>query len=98
MNNQLEFLQQMNLKANMDEIQQQLRTLKVEGQAGADLVRIVFNGAMEVVSVKVDPMIINPEDTETLEELIASAITDGQKKIKETIQKQFNPLANMFRS
>ena len=89
--NPLELLQQANLKSNMNELQNQLQALTATGSAGGELVQVVFNGAMEVKSVKIDPIAVDPRDVEMLEQLVASAITDAQNKIKQKIQSQFKP-------
>lgn len=96
--NPLELLQQANLQNNMAELQKQLRTITAVGSAGGDLVQVTFNGAMEVTSVKIDPIAVDPRDVEMLQQLISSAISDGQAKIKVKIQSQLNPLAGMFNS
>ncbi len=96
--NPLELLQQANLKSNMNELQNQLQGLTATGSAGGELVQVVFNGAMEVKSVKIDPIVVDPRDVGMLEQLVASAIVDAQNKIKQKIQFQFNPMMGMFNS
>ncbi|WGK69590.1 YbaB/EbfC family nucleoid-associated protein [Candidatus Haliotispira prima] len=96
--NPLELLQQANLKSNINELQNQLQTLSATGSAGGELVLVTFNGAMEVQSVKIDPLAVDPRDVEMLEQLVASAVTDAQNKIKQKIQSQFNPMMGMFGS
>ncbi len=94
--NPLELLQQANLKSNMHELQNQLQALNATGSAGGELVQVTFNGSMEVQSVKIDSAAVDPRDVQMLEQLVASAITDAQTKIKEKIQSQFNPMMGMF--
>ena len=94
--NPLELLQQANLKSNMNELQSQLQALSAVGAAGGDLVQVTFNGAMEVQRVQIDPIAVDPRDVEMLEQLVASAITDAQNKIKQKIQQQFNPMLGML--
>ncbi len=94
--NPLELMQQANLKSNINELQNQLQTLSATGAAGGELVKVTFNGAMEIKGVKIDPVAVDPRDVEMLEQLVAAAITDAQNKIKQKIQSQFNPLMGMF--
>ena len=94
--NPLELLQQANLKSNMSELQNQLQALTAVGAAGGDLVQVTFNGAMEVLRVQIDPVAVDPRDVEMLEQLVASAITDAQNKIKQKIQSQLNPMQAIF--
>lgn len=94
--NPLELLQQGNLKNNMSELQSRLQGLTAVGAAGGDLVQVTINGAMEVQRVQIDPVAVDPRDVEMLEQLVASAITDAQNKIKQKIQQQFHPMMGMF--
>ncbi|MEM9423473.1 MAG: YbaB/EbfC family nucleoid-associated protein [Spirochaetota bacterium] len=96
--NPMELLQNANMKNNISELQSQLQNLEATGSAGGDLVQITFTGAMAVKDVKIDPIAVDPRDIEMLEQLVASAITDAQNKIKQKIQSQFNPMMNMFNS
>jgi len=65
---------------------QQLRTIKVEGNAGGGMVRIEMDGEQNVLSVKIEPQILEEKDPVMLEDLIVAAFNDARKKILERTQ------------
>ena len=79
--------QAMEMKGRIEEIRNQLAAETVEAAVGGGMVTVVVNGAMEVLSVKIDPQVVNPEELELLESLIRSAVNTAtqamQNKIKD---------------
>jgi DNA-binding YbaB/EbfC family protein len=70
------------LTASMGQITEELETLTVEGVAGQGMVKVVVNGHQSVLSVKIDPKVVDPEDVEMLEDLVLTAVKDGIEKSK----------------
>ncbi|OQX29487.1 MAG: hypothetical protein B0D92_03420 [Spirochaeta sp. LUC14_002_19_P3] len=81
------------LQSMMDNAQEKLKELRAEGRAGGDLVNVTINGAMETVSVKIDPIAVDPRDIQMLEELIAAAFTDAVTKMRTMLQGEFAQMA-----
>lgn len=52
-----------------------------EGSASGDMVKVEINGAFEMVSVKINPVVVDPEDVEMLEDLIVAAYNDAKSKV-----------------
>ena len=77
------------------EAQQQLANSEVHGQAGGGLVEVVVKGSGEVVAVKIDPKVVDPEDIETLQDLIVGAMADASKQVTRMAQEQLGSLAGM---
>jgi DNA-binding YbaB/EbfC family protein len=71
------------MQAEMEKIQAQLESETVEGTSGGGMVRAVVNGKRDLVEIKIDPEVVNPEETEMLEELIVAAITQAHEKAME---------------
>jgi DNA-binding YbaB/EbfC family protein len=67
----------------MQEAQQQLKTKRVTGTAGAGLVEAEVNGASEVLSVRVDPDLFAKGDREMIEDLIPAAVNQALDKARE---------------
>ena len=61
--------------------QEEVEQTEVEGVASNGLVKITINGRYEVGSVKIDPSVVDPEDTEMLEDLVIVALNDATEKI-----------------
>lgn len=73
--------------------QQQLANTEVQGQAGSGLVRVTVRGSGEVVAVAIDPKVVDPEDVETLQDLIVGALADASKQVTTLAQERLGPLA-----
>ncbi|MEX0680542.1 MAG: YbaB/EbfC family nucleoid-associated protein [Balneolales bacterium] len=71
------------LQNKMQEIKEELHTLQVEAQAGGGMVKVTANGNREIVSIKLDKDIINPNDTEMLEDLIIAGVNQALEKADE---------------
>ena len=74
------------LQGRMQQLQEELATLQVEGQSGAGLVKVTLNGKMEPRAVKIDRSLIKPEDAEMLEDLILAAFQDAKGKVEAALQ------------
>ncbi len=67
----------------MAEAQERLAAMTVEGTAGGGLVTVTANGDGAVVSVKIDPSAVDPDDVDLLEDLVTAAVNEAQRKAKE---------------
>jgi DNA-binding YbaB/EbfC family protein len=76
------------------EAQQRLVNTQVRGQAGGGLVQVTVNGAGRVVSVTIDPKVVDPGDVETLQDLIVGALADASAQVTSMAQEQLGPLAS----
>lgn len=86
-------LQQMaqQMQRQMAKIQEELGNEFVEGKAGS-YVTVTMNGHKEVTAISIAPDVIDPEDADTLQDLILSAINDAAAKAQELAQKRMGPL------
>jgi len=75
------------------EAQQQLANAEVHGEAGGGLVKVVVKGSGEVVGVRIDPKVVDPEDIETLQDLIVGAMSDASKQVTRMAQERLGSLA-----
>jgi nucleoid-associated protein EbfC len=71
------------MQEKMGQLQKELETKTVEAQAGGGMVRVVVNGKYEIVSLKIEKEVVNPEDIEMLQDLIAAAVNEGIRKAQE---------------
>jgi DNA-binding YbaB/EbfC family protein len=65
----------------MEEQQAELETKEFEGTAGGGVVSVKVSGKKEVVSVKLAPEAVDPDDVETLEDLVVAALNEAFKKV-----------------
>ena len=73
--------------------QQRLANAEVQGKAGGGLVEVTVKGSGEVVAVKIDPKVVDPDDVETLQDLIVGALADASHQVTTMAQEQLGPLA-----
>ena len=76
----------------MAKAQEGLRERVVEGTAGGGMVKAQVNGKLELVALKIDPEVVDPDDTDMLEDLIMAAIAQGSKKAQELADKEMSKL------
>lgn len=68
------------MQEEMEKIQQETEQETVEAAAGGGMVKVTVSGKKELVAIKIDPEAVDPEDVETLEDLIMAAVNEGIKK------------------
>jgi DNA-binding YbaB/EbfC family protein len=73
--------------------QQRLIDSEVHGEAGGGLVKVTVKGSGEVVAIKIDPKVVDPDDVETLQDLIVGALAVASNKVTNMAQEQLGPLA-----
>jgi DNA-binding YbaB/EbfC family protein len=71
------------MQRKMEEIQQKLAEERVEGSAGGGMVKVIANGNQEIIEVKIEKEVVNPDDVEMLEELVVSAVNQAREKAAE---------------
>lgn len=71
------------MQEEMERVQNELEDKTVETTAGGGAVSVVVNGKKELVSIKISPEAVDPEDVETLEDLVMAAVNDGIQKADE---------------
>ena len=74
---------------------EQLKIIKVEGNAGGGMVKIEMDGQQNVLSVKIEPQVSEEKDVSMLEDLIVAAFNDARKKISEKTQEAFKSLTGL---
>lgn len=83
----------------MDEVQETISRLRVDGEAGAGMVKATVTGKRQVVSVEIDPSIMQEKDRQMLQDLIVAAINkalDAADAIaKEEVQKSAGGMLNI---
>lgn len=79
-------------QAKMAKIQEELADKTVEASAGGGMVTVVVNGKQEIVSIRIDPEVIDPEDVEMLQDLIMAAVNDGLARAKDMANEEMGKL------
>lgn len=80
------------MQAQMMKIQEELAKEKVEGLAGGGMVKAVADGKGDLVSIQIDPEVINPDDAEMLEDLVVAAVNEALRASKELSNERMGAL------
>ena len=84
------------MQKDMKKLQEELKQRTVEVTVGGGALTIVMNGEKNVESVKInDKCVIDPEDTEMLEDLIMAAINDGYSKADKVYEEKMGKYGNI---
>ena len=81
-------IQQMMKQAQQmqERLKQQMAELRVESSSGGGMVKVVINGAKQVLELTIDPEVVSKDDVEMLQDLIVAAVNDAQRKADEQMQ------------
>ncbi|MEW6283977.1 MAG: YbaB/EbfC family nucleoid-associated protein [Candidatus Eremiobacterota bacterium] len=80
------------LQSSMGQMQNELEKAEVEGSAGGGMVKVRVNGHQQVLSVKIAKEAVDPEDVETLEDLVFAAVKDAMDKAREISAQKMSQL------
>lgn len=80
------------LQAKMLKVQEEMANRTVEASAGGGMVTAVANGKQEIVSLKIEKEVVNPEDVEMLQDLIVAAVNAALKKAQEMVAEEMKKL------
>jgi DNA-binding YbaB/EbfC family protein len=84
---QLKMMRQLQkMQSDMAAAQEALANETVEGSAGGGVVKAVVNGHGDLQRITLDASVVDPEDVETLEDLVVAAVADGTRKARELQQ------------
>jgi nucleoid-associated protein EbfC len=92
--NMQQLLQQaQKMQQDLANAQAELAEAQVEGSAGGGLVRATVSGTGELLGLVIDPKAVDPDDTETLADLVMAAVRDGNAAAQNLQQSKLGPLA-----
>jgi DNA-binding YbaB/EbfC family protein len=84
--------QMQKLQAKMAQLQEELAQRTVEASAGGGAVTVKVNGENEVLEVKIDPDVVDPEDVEMLEDLVLAATNEALRLAREMVAEEMGKL------
>lgn len=90
MGNLMKQAQQMQQK--MMKMQEEMATKTVDASVGGGMVTVTANGRAEVLSVKIDPQAVDPDDVEMLEDLVLAGVNEALRKAQDMMASEMNKL------
>ncbi len=76
------------LQEKVEEAKQELAKLEVEAEAGGGMVKVKANGKRQVLSIKLDKDVIDPDDAEMMEDLVVAGVNKALDKAEEAAQER----------
>jgi DNA-binding YbaB/EbfC family protein len=84
------------LQSKIFKLQEELADRTVETTVGGGMVKAVANGKQELLSISIDPEVVDPDDVQMLEDLVVAAVNDVLKKAQEMVSAEMNKLTGGF--
>ncbi|NCB38649.1 MAG: YbaB/EbfC family nucleoid-associated protein [Erysipelotrichia bacterium] len=80
------------MQEKIQKAQDDLKDKTIEASVGGGIIKVVFNGAQEMVSIEINKEAVDPDDVETLQDLVLSAVNAGLTQSKEMVQKEMGEI------
>lgn len=80
------------IQSEMIRIREEAKNKTVEASAGGGMVVATANGAGEIVSIRIERELVNPDDIEMLQDLIVAAVNEALRRAKEMVQEDMAKL------
>ena len=93
MNNQAAMLQQVQkMQEDMAALQEDLDSREYDISAGGGVVKVKINGQREILAIDLEPEIVDPDDIETLSDILVAAINEAIKRVDDTNNAELNKI------
>jgi len=80
------------IQAQLAKMQEEMSQRTIEASSGGGMVNVVVNGKQEVISVKIEPEVVNPDDIHMLQDLVLAAVNEGIRKSQEMVAEEMKRL------
>ncbi|MFQ5428661.1 MAG: YbaB/EbfC family nucleoid-associated protein [Thermodesulfobacteriota bacterium] len=80
------------MQARMAEIQKEMGGRTCEASAGGGMVTALVNGNQDLLSIKIDPAVVDPDDVDMLQDLICAAVNEGYRRSKQMVSEEMGKL------
>lgn len=90
MNNMMKQVQKM--QQDMAKLQEELEEREVEATAGGGAVKVVASGKKTILSIKIDPEVIDEDDIEMLEDLVLAAVNEAIVKAEDMVNSEMGKI------
>ena len=86
------FKQAQQMQQKMARLQEELGQRTVEASVGGGMVSVTVNGKNEVLSLKIEPQVVDPDDVEMLEDLVLAGVNEALRKSQEMVSDEMGKL------
>ena len=78
------------MQQEMAKIQEETKKKTVEASAGGGMVTVTANGGMEIISIKIEREVVNPDDIEMLQDLIIAAANEALRRAQQMVSEEMS--------
>ncbi len=80
------------IQAQIAKVQEELAQKTIEASAGGGMIAVVVSGKQEVVSIKIEPEVVDPKDMEMLQDLVVAAVNEALRKSQEMVSEEMRKI------
>jgi hypothetical protein len=80
------------MHSKIAQLQEEMANKTVEASAGGGMVTLVMNGKQQVLSIRIDPEVVNREDVDMLQDLISAAVNEAVRKSQEMMTEEMKKI------
>jgi DNA-binding YbaB/EbfC family protein len=80
------------MQERVKKLQEEAGAKTVEASSGGGMVTVVANGRQEVLSIKIDPSVVDPKDLDMLQDLVAAAVNEALRKSQDLMKQEMGKL------
>jgi len=80
------------IQAQIAKVQEDLAQKTVEASAGGGMITVVANGKQEIVSIRIEPEVIDASDREMLQDLVVAAVNEALRKSQEMVSEEMKKI------
>jgi DNA-binding YbaB/EbfC family protein len=84
------------IHSKISQLQEEMAQKTVEASSGGGMVSIVMNGKQQVISIRIDPEVVNRDDIEMLQDLIIAAVNEAIRKSQEMVTEEIKKITGGF--
>lgn len=76
------------MQQEMGKVQEEAKQKTVEASVGGGMVTVIANGAMEIISIKIDREVVNPDDIDMLQDLVTAASNEALRRAQQMVNEE----------
>ena len=80
------------IQAQLAKIQEEMAGKTIEASSGGGMVSVVMSGKQELISIKIEREVVNPDDIDMLQDLVLAAVNEGIRKSQEMVSEEMRKL------
>lgn len=77
-----------------ERMQEEMEQLRVEAASGGGMVSVQMDGKKRLISIKINPQAVDPDDVDMLQDLILAAVNEAERKVEEALAGQMSGMSS----